>query len=159
MPAKAFPLSKLGYMALRQISKPIATVVTRRARSSRIFRDYFCIPLAQLFHWTDVKIRMRILHLGKVTTVPKLDEKQAIETGAQMLSEMIIVCVTSSVIIVEYNRQVEKEEAKAVKAEQEKQEMLKKVRELEWTLEAQTREIEQVTRVVRNFHKSLARVQ
>jgi hypothetical protein len=40
--------------------------------------------MAQFFHWVDVKIRMRILNLGKVQTVPKLDEKKAIETGAQV---------------------------------------------------------------------------
>jgi hypothetical protein len=67
-----------------QISKPLANSITSRARKSRVFRDYFCIPIAQFFHWCDVKIRWKILHLGKVQNVPKLDEKKAIETGAQV---------------------------------------------------------------------------
>jgi len=85
--AAAFPLAKLGILLVKQISKPLANSITSRARKSKVFRDYFCIPMAQFFHWADVKIRMRILNLGKVQTVPKLDEKKAIETGAQVCNE------------------------------------------------------------------------
>ena len=81
MAVGAFPLAKLGFLVIKQISKPIANAIAKRARSSRVFRDYVCIPVAQLFHWYDVKVRMRILNLGKVTSIPKLDEKKAIETG------------------------------------------------------------------------------
>ena len=82
--AAAFPIAKLGILLVKQISKPLANSITSRARKSKVFRDYFCIPMAQFFHWADVKIRMRILNLGKVQNVPKLDEKKAIETGAQV---------------------------------------------------------------------------
>ena len=80
----AFPLAKLGVLVIKQVSKPLANAIAKRARSSRIFRDFICIPSAQLFHWADVKVRMRILNLGKVTKVPKLDEKKAIDTGSQV---------------------------------------------------------------------------
>lgn len=81
MAVGAFPLFKLGFLVVKQISKPIANALARRAKSSRIFREYVCIPVAQMFHWYDVKVRMRILNLGKVTTIPKLNEEKAIETG------------------------------------------------------------------------------
>ena len=80
----AFPLAKLGLVVIKQISKPIANGIAARARKSRIFRNYVCIPIAQFFHWYDVKVRMKTLNLGKVSTVPKLDEKKAIETGSQV---------------------------------------------------------------------------
>lgn len=80
----AFPLAKLGVLVIKQISKPLANGIARRAKSSKFFRTYFCIPTAQVFHWMDVKVRMRILSMGKVTKVPKLDETKAIETGAQV---------------------------------------------------------------------------
>ena len=85
----AFPLAKLGFVLVKQISKPIANGIASRARKSKLFRNYICIPVAQFFHWYDVKIRMRVLNLGKVTSVPKLDEKKAIETGAQVISYFI----------------------------------------------------------------------
>lgn len=80
----AFPAFKLGVLVVKQITKPLANSIAKRARSSKFFRERFCIPVAQLFHWYDVKVRMRILNLGKVTKVPKLDEKQAIDIGAQV---------------------------------------------------------------------------
>ena len=80
----AFPLAKLAFIVIKQVSKPIATGIASRARKSKIFRNYVCMPPAQLFHWYDVKIRMKALNLGKVSNVPKLDEKKAIETGAQV---------------------------------------------------------------------------
>ena len=76
-----FPLAKLGFLVVKQISKPIATGLARRAKTSLFFRDWVCIPVAQLFHWYDVQVRMRILNLGKATSVPKLNEQRAIETG------------------------------------------------------------------------------
>ncbi len=80
----AFPLAKLGLLVVKQISKPLANAIARRAKSSKFFRNWVCIPTAQIFHWADVKVRMRILNLGKVSKVPKLDETKAIETGAQV---------------------------------------------------------------------------
>ena len=84
MPVAAFPVAKLAILLVKQISKPIANGIAHRARKSKFFRDYTIIPIAQFFHWYDVKLRMRVLNLGKVTSVPKLDEKKAIDTGAQV---------------------------------------------------------------------------
>ena len=80
----AFPLAKLGVLVVKQISKPLANAIAKRARTSDFFRNRVLLPTSQLFHWVDVKVRMRILNLGKVTKVPKLDEKKAIDTGAQV---------------------------------------------------------------------------
>ena len=72
MVAPAFPLVKLGFLFVKQISKPLANGIANRARNSKFFRNYVILPTAQLFHWVDVKLRMRILNLGKVTKVPKV---------------------------------------------------------------------------------------
>ena len=54
----AFPLAKLGFLVIKQISKPIAQGFARRAKQSRIFREYICIPIAQFYHWYDVKVSL-----------------------------------------------------------------------------------------------------
>ena len=72
MVAPAFPLAKLGFIVIKQVSKPLANAVAKRAKNSKIFRNYVVLPIAQFFHWADVKVRMRILNLGKVTKVPKV---------------------------------------------------------------------------------------
>lgn len=43
----AFPVFKLGALAAKQISKPIANFLKRRAKSNVIFRRFICLPPAQ----------------------------------------------------------------------------------------------------------------
>lgn len=47
MVAGAFPLAKLGYLGLRQVSKPIASQLKEGAKRSQLFRRYVCVPIAQ----------------------------------------------------------------------------------------------------------------
>jgi len=147
MAVGAFPAAKLGLVLIKQISKPIANSIAGRARKSKLFREYFCIPVAQFFHWYDVKVRMRVIGLGKVTSVPKLDEKKAIETGAQLLSEAILIAIGSAIVIWEYRRQSIKEEAKALAVEQEKEEVRSQITNLEFTVERQSVQIKELTRL------------
>lgn len=43
----AFPAAKLGVLAFKQLSKPIANVIKGRAKQSPFFRRYICMPPAQ----------------------------------------------------------------------------------------------------------------
>lgn len=43
----AFPAAKLGVLAFKQLSKPIATVIKNKAKNSPFFRQYVCMPPAQ----------------------------------------------------------------------------------------------------------------
>ena len=61
----AFPLIKLGALAVRQIAKPLANAIKTRAKSHPFFRKYICMPPAQFYHWMDVNVKMRMLNLGK----------------------------------------------------------------------------------------------
>ena len=78
-PVIAFPLAKLGVLAVKQISKPIAKRISAAANRSRLFKDWICVPTAQLFHSAEVKIKLRLLGVGKATKVPKMSEKDAVE--------------------------------------------------------------------------------
>ena len=100
MAVGAFPLAKLGFVLIKQISKPIANYIATRARKNKLFGNYVCIPVAQFFHWYDVKVRMRALNLGKVSSVAKLDEKKAIETGAQVNYVFLDFHVFSNIVMV-----------------------------------------------------------
>eukprot|EP00095_Tigriopus_kingsejongensis_P001220 snap_masked-scaffold1412_size42778-processed-gene-0.2 protein:Tk01220 transcript:snap_masked-scaffold1412_size42778-processed-gene-0.2-mRNA-1 annotation:"opa3-like protein cg13603" len=155
MAVGAFPLAKLGFLVVKQISKPIANAIARRAKASRVFRTYVCIPTAQLFHWYDVKVRMRMLNLGKATIVPKLNQDKAIETGSQLLSEMIILSIASGLLIFEYNRSAEKEDAKQEQTEREKAYLMDKVETMELDVNKQAAEIRQLTRHIHHLSDQL----
>ena len=112
---------------------------------------------------------MRILNLGKVSKVPKLDEKKAIDTGSQvrnnqlisllfwylntfgftqLLSEFILLSVGSVLLIYEYLRQSEKEEAKQAVIEQEKDDLRNRVEDLTFSVEQLSTQTRELSRVV-----------
>jgi len=139
----AFPVAKLGFLLIKQVSKPLAKSVAARAKSSPIFKNWVCIPVAQFFHFYEVKIKMRALNLGtgKVTKVPKLTEAKAVEQGAEILSELIIVGIASAILIYEYDRSKEKDEAKEEKLKADRESIKNKIFELELKVEKQSTQI------------------
>lgn len=120
----AFPAAKLGVLAFKQLSKPIANVIKERAKQSPFFRDYIAMPPAQckftfnlfwlhnavyfllfvVYNWVEVKTKMWALNLGKPTNVPQLNEAMAIELGANLLGEVIIFTIGAGLLIFEYIR-------------------------------------------------------
>ena len=43
----AFPAGKLAYLAIKQVSKPVAKAVASGAKRSDFFKNYVCIPPAR----------------------------------------------------------------------------------------------------------------
>ncbi|XP_037072362.1 putative OPA3-like protein CG13603 [Pollicipes pollicipes] len=108
----AFPLAKLGTLVIKQVSKPLANAIKERAKQSYFFRTYLCMPPAQFYHWCEVRTRMWVMNLGHTGQVPKLNEAMAIDLGANMLGEGIILGIATGVLVYEYNRSSNKEEAR-----------------------------------------------
>jgi len=42
-----FPLVKLGYLAVKQISKPLANAIKHKAKTTPFLRNYILLPPAQ----------------------------------------------------------------------------------------------------------------
>lgn len=104
----AFPLIKLGALALRQISKPLANHLKTRAKSSHFFRTKICMPPAQFYHWCEVNVKARLLNLGKPKEVVKLNEQAAIDLGSELIGEMVMFLIASATVTAEYIRQSRK---------------------------------------------------
>ena len=82
----AFPLAKLAAVTLRQASRPLARMVEELANRSSVFRfsmkkfqllrsrnlcnlkklirRLVCLPLAQFYHYYEVKMKIAALNLG-----------------------------------------------------------------------------------------------
>lgn len=147
MVAGAFPIVKLAALALRQISKPIANKLKTRAKTSHFFRTYICMPPAQMYHWMEVNVKMRLLNLGKPSEVTKLNENMAIELGAELLGEAIIFCVAVFTITAEYVRSSRSEKAKVAATEERFQSLENNVEELKFIVEQQNAEIRHLNRM------------
>jgi hypothetical protein len=105
-----------------------------------VFRDYVCIPIAQLYHFYEVRLKMAALNLGqgKVTKVPKLTDSKAVEQGSELLSEIIILGIASSLLIYEYQRSSEKDQAKEERLRADRETIKAKIFELELQVERQS---------------------
>ncbi|XP_055540942.1 putative OPA3-like protein CG13603 isoform X2 [Wyeomyia smithii] len=144
----AFPAAKLGVLAMKQISKPIATLLKERAKNSPFFRKYVCMPPAQFYNWMEVKTKMWAMNLGKPTNVPVLNEAMAIELGANLLGEIVIFTIGAGLLLMEYQRQVRKESNKEEMALQEKLELQATINELIFQVQRQDTQIREMARVV-----------
>ena len=155
----AFPLAKLGFLVVKQVSKPIAKSIAERAKASPFFKNWVCIPVAQLFHFYEVKVKMATLNLGtgKVTKVPKLSEDQAVKQGAELLSEIIILSIASGILIYEYNRSKEKEDAKEAKVKADREAIKDKIYNLELKVEKQSVQIRNLAKTAIHLEEEIQR--
>ncbi|XP_037812845.1 putative OPA3-like protein CG13603 isoform X2 [Lucilia sericata] len=144
----AFPAAKLGVLAIKQISKPIANIIKSKAKEHPLFRNYVCMPPAQLYNWVEVKTKMWALNLGKPVNVPPLTEAMAVELGANLLGEFIIFAIGAGLLIFEYARQTSNEAKKLEKAKLEKDELTNRLAEMTFRLERQDAQLREMTRVL-----------
>ncbi|XP_063287851.1 optic atrophy 3 protein [Pelobates fuscus] len=100
----AFPIAKLLYLGVRQLSKPLANRIKAGARRSEFFRTYVCLPPAQVYHWVEMRAKMRIMGFRGAAIKP-LNEEVAAELGAELLGEAIIFLVGGGCLVAEYSRQ------------------------------------------------------
>ncbi|XP_050525905.1 putative OPA3-like protein CG13603 isoform X1 [Daktulosphaira vitifoliae] len=144
----AFPAAKLGALLLRQVSKPIANFVKERAKQSPVFRTYVCMPPAQFYNWCEVKMKLYVMNLGMAGKVTPLSETQAIELGSNLLGEGIIFFVAAALLLLEYNRQVRKEQAKEEIRLQELEDLNNTLRDLNLMSEQHSAELRRLTYLV-----------
>ncbi|XP_069918194.1 optic atrophy 3 protein isoform X2 [Oryctolagus cuniculus] len=100
----AFPMAKLLYLGIRQVSKPLANRIKEAARRSEFFKTYICLPPAQLYHWVEMRTKMSVMGF-KAEAVKPLNEEAAAELGAELLGEATIFIVACSCLLLEYWRQ------------------------------------------------------
>ncbi|XP_076234136.1 optic atrophy 3 protein homolog [Calliopsis andreniformis] len=148
-----FPALKLGALFVKQISKPLAKFLVERAKNHPVFRTYFIIPPAQLYHWAEVKTKMYVMNLGKPTKVAKLNEAMAIELGANLMGEVIIFTVAGGCLILEYNRQVSKELKKEEARRQQIQQFIDDIENLNQVTSKQAADIQYLLEAVETLAK------
>ncbi|XP_034941389.1 putative OPA3-like protein CG13603 [Chelonus insularis] len=153
MAVGAYPLVKLGILFLKQVSKPVAKVLVEQAKNHPVFRTYVIVPLAQMYHWAEVKTKMYVMNLGKPTKVAKLNEQMAIELGANFMGEIIIFTITGGLIIFEVRRSAAKEAKKEAAREAQ---LIKFTEDIQALFEAsvqQEKQLKQLTSVIEELAK------
>ncbi|XP_025280432.1 optic atrophy 3 protein isoform X2 [Canis lupus familiaris] len=99
----AFPIAKLLYLGIRQVSKPLANRIKEAARRSEFFKTYICLPPAQLYHWVEMRAKMRLMGFNAAAVKP-LNEDAAAELGAELLGEATVFAVAGGCLVLEFWR-------------------------------------------------------
>lgn len=149
----AFPLIKLGALALRQISKPLANHLKTRAKKSHFFRTKVCMPPAQFYHWCEVNVKARLLNLRKPKEVVKLNEQAAIDLGSELIGEFVMFAIAAATILAEYTRQSRKYADERSALESRWTQIEGKVTNLEEKLDSSTAKISELEKKLEEKEK------
>uniref|UniRef100_UPI00358F5688 optic atrophy 3 protein homolog n=1 Tax=Myxine glutinosa TaxID=7769 RepID=UPI00358F5688 len=136
----AFPLIKLIILGIRQVSKPMASRISSRAKGNHFWRR-FCVPPAQFYHWVDIKFKMHLLGFS-VRHVQPLQEDEAAELGSRILSEFFVFLVAGGCLYVEYVRQSESSHKKLQEEEQRFIDLQDRLLHLQGILEESQKDIQ-----------------
>ena len=152
-------LPNLAFQILKQISKPLSRILAEQAREHPVFRNGLIIPLGQQFHRLEVKFRHNTMYTTsqglskyKSSVVPKLKESKAIESGVEILSELIIFCILACATIgisSVYSDENDQE------TEDEVESMEKWVDDLEVILELQNNQLKELSRTFSKIREEL----
>lgn len=94
MLTSSLPTLNLFNQFLKQISKPVSFRIVKYAKNHPVFRRYFLVLPGRWFHSMDQRVRRRVRIGTKKNRDEKnkgvvVDEETAIETGANLMSEVI----------------------------------------------------------------------
>ncbi|ESS30302.1 optic atrophy 3 protein (opa3) protein [Toxoplasma gondii GAB2-2007-GAL-DOM2] len=107
-----FPAAKLFSVAIRQVSKPMASYMQKKAQNSPRFKA-ICVGIASRYNAVEQIIINRFYgRSNKAAPVRKLNETKAIELGATVFGEFVIFGVAAIALGFEYRRSLMKEAAK-----------------------------------------------
>ena len=131
-------LAKIGSLLIKTLSKPVAKRIKTDFTRYDLTRR-FLVGMGQSTH--RLTTRMTIWSEGfKVRSIPPLEEKEAIQKGADLLGEAIVFGVSVGVVVWEYNRSNEKakakEEKRLLEIEVENDDMDEKLHALDVRIEA-----------------------
>uniref|UniRef100_A0A2P2JCQ9 OPA3-like protein n=1 Tax=Rhizophora mucronata TaxID=61149 RepID=A0A2P2JCQ9_RHIMU len=113
------PVVKLGTLALKTISKPIANRLKMEAGLHPRFRQYI-VNLAQANHQFTTKLQRRIYGHESNVAIRPLNEERAVQSAADLLGELFVFMVAGAAVVFEVQRSARSE---ARKEEIRKQEL------------------------------------
>ncbi|KAK1444122.1 hypothetical protein BgAZ_100280 [Babesia gibsoni] len=107
------PAFKVLAVFVKQLSKPVASYMKKRARESERFRR-FCISIGNRGYAFDRYISRRFYNTEPAETdsTPWLSPEKSVVIGTEMFGELIIFGVATIIVASEYARSVRKETKK-----------------------------------------------
>ncbi|XP_010538188.1 PREDICTED: OPA3-like protein isoform X1 [Tarenaya hassleriana] len=124
------PLMKLGTLALKTISKPLASQLKHQAKVHPRFR-LFIVNVAQRNHRFTTQMQRRIYGHATNEEIRPLNEEKAVQAAADLIGELFVFAVGGAVVIFEVQRNARSEARKEEARKKEIEELRAKDEELE----------------------------
>mmetsp|Transcript_9724 Transcript_9724/g.22488 ORF Transcript_9724/g.22488 Transcript_9724/m.22488 type:complete len:230 (+) Transcript_9724:113-802(+) len=122
---------KLGMLFLKQAAKPVSTYMKGRAKVSESFRKV-CANSAQWMHVAEKRVIMATSGGSvRLQSVKPLDHKIAVETGAEILGEAVVLSITAAITYIEFKRGAADAAKKKEKLEAEFESNARRVQQLQ----------------------------
>ncbi|XP_004248125.1 OPA3-like protein isoform X2 [Solanum lycopersicum] len=141
-------LLKLGTLALRTLSKPIAVRLKKEAGLHPKFRN-FIISIAQANHRITTTMQRRIYSHATDVGIRPLNEEKAVQAAVDLLGELFVFAVAGAIIVFEVQRNSRAEAKKEELRRQETEKLRLRDEALEkeiMSLRSKIQELEQLAR-------------
>ncbi|KAK6777262.1 hypothetical protein RDI58_023979 [Solanum bulbocastanum] len=142
------PLLKLGTLALRTLSKPIAARLKKEARLYPKFRN-FIISIAQANHRITTTMQRRIYGHATDVGIRPLNEEKAVQAAVDLLGELFVFSVAGAIVVFEVQRNSRSEAKKEELCRKEMEKLRLRDEALEKEikgLQSKIQELEQLAR-------------
>ncbi|XP_004485848.1 uncharacterized protein [Cicer arietinum] len=105
------PLLKLGTLALKTLSKPVASRLKQQAALHPRFRQLI-VNMAQANHQITTKMQRRIYGHATDVEIRPLNEEKAVQSAVDLIGELFVFSVAGVLLIFEVQRSARSEARK-----------------------------------------------
>ncbi|KAF5810932.1 hypothetical protein HanXRQr2_Chr04g0175441 [Helianthus annuus] len=144
----SLPFMKLGTLALRTLSKPIANRLKKEAAINPKFRTSI-IGIAQANHWLTTTVQRRIYGRATNVEIRPLNEERAVQVAGDLIGELFVFTVAGAVVIFEVQRSARSEAKKEEIRKQEIEVMKQRDEELAQQVELLKQKLNQLEQVTK----------
>ncbi|XP_021295115.1 OPA3-like protein [Herrania umbratica] len=142
------PLLKLGTLALKTLSKPVANRLKRQAGYHPRFRQ-FIVNIAQANHRISTRMQRSIYSHATDVEIRPLDEEKAVQAAVDLIGELFVFTVAGALLILEVQRSSRSEAKKEEVRRREMQVFKKKDEDLAKEVELLRNKLEELEQLAK----------
>ncbi|KAG4982284.1 hypothetical protein AAZX31_10G064500 [Glycine max] len=142
------PLLKLGTLAVKTLSKPVASRLKQQAALHPRFRELI-VRMAQSNHQITTKMQRRIYGHATDVEIRPLNEEKAVQAAVDLIGELFVFSVAGVLLIFEVQRSARSEARKEEQRKQELQDVKQKNENLAEEVELLKHRIQELEQMAR----------
>ncbi|XP_054800256.1 uncharacterized protein LOC129304573 [Prosopis cineraria] len=142
------PLLKLGTLALKTLSKPVASRLKKQAAIHPRFRQYI-VRMAQANHRITTRMQRHIYGHATDVEIRPLNEEKAVQAAVDLIGEFFVFSVAGVLLIVEVQRSARSEARKEERRKQEVEAVRQRNEEIAEEVELLKHKIQELEKLAR----------